>query len=68
MSPSQLQALQDVKRTGNPWQRVFGQSQHGGWNSVMRVLWRMKWIKTDRADRYVLTEAGRKALKEAERR
>ena len=63
VSPSQLQALEDVKRSGDPWARVFGQSRHGGWHQVMQVIHlRKKWICRV-GDRWVLTDAGKQVLK-----
>lgn len=69
VSDSQLQALEDVERCGDPWARVFGQSQHGGWNGVMRVVQHeRRWIRHT-GKRWVLTAAGDVALRaERERR
>lgn len=66
-SPSQLQALEDIERHGDPWKRVFGQSQHGGWHRVMLVIeHRAKWAKFDgRRKKWVLTDAGRAILRQA---
>jgi hypothetical protein len=61
-TPSQMQALEDTIAGGDPWGRVFGQSQHGGWHGVMCVLNRNEWIRYDkRKKKYVITSAGRSA-------
>jgi hypothetical protein len=66
LSQPQRQALEDVERHGNPRARVFGQAQHGGWHSVMRVIERQRWARFDgRKKKWVLTDAGRAALREA---
>ena len=60
---SQLQALEDIEKHSNPYFRVHGQSQHGGWHSVMRVLERNAWTRYHmKAGKWVLTDAGRAAL------
>jgi hypothetical protein len=67
LTPSQIQALEDTERHGNPWARVHGQSQYGGWHGVMFVLNRNKWIALDeKSGKYKLTDAGRKALRESD--
>ena len=67
MTPSQRQALEDVKKHGDPWFRVYGQAQHGGWNGVLRALLRKGFLKFTRGT-WVVTEAGRAALKKEKRR
>jgi hypothetical protein len=65
-SASQIQALEDVRDHGDPWARVHGQSQHGGWSSVMGVLERKKWVTyaalPNGHDGYKLTPAGQAVL------
>jgi hypothetical protein len=62
LSVPQIQALEDVERSGNPWARVHGQAQHGGWSALMRFLeHKQKWI-VFRRNRYQLTAAGKAAL------
>ena len=67
LSHAQRQALQDVRRCGDPWARVRGQSQHGGWHSVMRVLVRNGWVRLVRSESggWVLTDEGAAALDES---
>lgn len=64
MSPPQRQALEDIRDSGNPWARVHGQAQHGGWYGVMLVIeHRKKWARFDgRRRKWVLTKAGVAAL------
>lgn len=68
ISASQRQALEDIERYGDPWARVVGQSQHGGWYRVMLVIvHRRMWARYDgRRKRWVLTAEGRRALKDSE--
>lgn len=55
----QRQALQDIERCGDPSARVFGQSRHGGWNSVMRSIQRNAWARYDEnTHKWVLTDLG----------
>jgi hypothetical protein len=62
---SQRQALEDIERHGDPWARVHGQSQHGGWNGVMCVIKRENWaFFSEDSQKWELTEDGKKALKE----
>lgn len=60
-TPSQIQALEDIERHGNPWYRVRGQSQHGGWQSVVGVIQRAGWACSSPS--WALTETGREVLK-----
>lgn len=77
ISAPQMQALEDVRDHGDPWRRVRGQSQHGGWSSVMRVIeYKRGWVKrkpgeyrratptsfASSTSDYVLTPAGVDAL------
>ena len=71
VSASQRQALMSVRKYGDPWVGVYGSSQHGGWQAVIGVLQRNNWVHIARRgnrDRWVLTPAGRDALKRAGRR
>jgi hypothetical protein len=61
MTGAQRQAMEDVERHGDPWHRVLGQAQHGGWHGVMRVLQRKRWITFVRG-KWALTRAGKDAL------
>jgi len=64
LSAPTRQALEDIQRSGDPWARVFGQSQHGGWNAVMSKIRREGWARYDEAsERWELTAEGKKALK-----
>lgn len=68
MTSSQRQALEDVEKHDDPWHRVRGQAQHGGWAGVMQVLvHRKKWIEFV-SRKWELTEAGREALKKERKR
>jgi hypothetical protein len=68
-SPSQLQALEDIERCGDPWARVVGMSKMGGWHRVMLVIeYRAKWARYDgRRKKWGLTAAGESALRQARR-
>lgn len=58
---SQMQALEDTIAHGDPWARVFGQAQHGGWSGVMTVLSRNRWVRyNERTRKHVITKAGQK--------
>lgn len=61
MTPSQRQALEDIRTHGDPYRRVRGQSQHGGWHGVMRVILRRRWARHG-ASRWRLTVAGAREL------
>jgi hypothetical protein len=64
---SQLIALEDTERHGNPSARVFGSAAHGGFSGTMAVLNRNKWVLWDeKSRRWWLTDAGRKALRESD--
>ena len=66
MTPAQLQALEDVERCGDPWARVHGMSQHGGWASVMRILvHERRWIHRVHGEKWALTIDGKAALRAA---
>lgn len=64
-SPSQLQALEDIAAHGDPYYRVQGQAQHGGWASVMNVLQNRLWARYSATRRrWVLMAEGRRVLAE----
>ncbi len=65
MTASQYQALEDIKRSGNPWARVRGQAQHGGWASVIHVIKREGWARLD-AHEWSVTDVGEAAMKQYE--
>lgn len=62
MTPSQFQALEDIERYGDPFVRVHGQSQHGGWFRVMMVINRNGWAESGKR-RWTLTTKGRSAMR-----
>jgi hypothetical protein len=67
-SSPQLQALQDTRDHHDPWCRVRGMSQHGGWYRVMLVLeHRRKWVRYVR-QRWELTAEGARVLRQEEAR
>lgn len=63
MTAAQYQALEDIVRYGNPWARVHGQAQHGGWFGVMRVLDREEWARFQN-ERWLVTDGGFAAMKQ----
>lgn len=67
MTASQFQALEDISRTGNPWARVRGKSQYGGWSGVIHVITREEWAHFSDG-RWVVTEAGTAAMKQFEKK
>ena len=62
MTKSQLQALEDIRDHGDPWRRVRGQAQHGGWHGVMKVIARKRWAAYNGDYGWTLTAVGRKEL------
>lgn len=65
MTPSQYQALEDIARSGDPWARVKGQAQHGGWAGVIHAIQREGWARRD-AHEWSVTEAGKAAMRQYE--
>ena len=62
-SRSQLHALEDTARCGNPYARVLGQSAHGGMSGTMAVLQRNRWIVFNTETRlWEVTPAGRAVI------
>lgn len=59
----QLQALEDVERSGDPRRRVRGASQRGGWTRVMHCLvHKRRWIEDAGKAGWRLTLEGQSVL------
>jgi hypothetical protein len=69
LSLAQIRMLQSVDDYSDPYHHLRGQSEHGGAHGTMRVLLNRKLITypVRVGQRWILTRAGRKALREARR-
>jgi hypothetical protein len=64
LSAPTKQALEDIHDSGDPWARVRGRSQHGGWSNVVAKIQKSGWaVYSEPRGRWELTAEGKKVLK-----
>jgi hypothetical protein len=58
---AQLRALGSIEQHGDPWFRVHGMAEHGGFQGTLKVIMRRRWARCVRG-KWSLTAAGELVL------